>query len=758
MRVSAIAVLLTWSLFGWGTAAAESEAQIGRDIRDSTPAVLRASRPPAGSPNVVVILLDDLGYADLGPYGSEIETPSIDRLAAEGLRYRQFTVTSVCSPTRAALLTGLNHHSAGTGWLAEADMGYPGYRGAPTRDALMLPEILAAQGYATLMVGKWHLTLQVNKSRVGPFESWPTGRGFQRYWGFLDGETSQHHPHTVVRGTAVVDYPTDGSFYLPDALTDEAISMLRDLRDADPEQPFFLYYATGAPHAPHHTRAADRAKYRGRYDVGWDAVREQRLSRQIDSGLVPAGTRLAPYSPHVRPWDELSDAQRRMYARLQENYAAFVDNIDQNVGRLLDYLEEIGKRENTLVLLTSDNGASREVGPEGSWNAAAHFYHHQPATTADNLPHYDEIGEATTHPHYPHGWMQASNTPFIHAKRSVFAGGVNVPLIVSWPRGIAARGEVRSQFHHVTDVAPTILELLGVEHPRSFEGRDVKPLEGVSFAYSFEDAEAASTHREQYYEIEGQRAYYADGWRIVAWRPDSKQYDEVPWQLYDLRHDFSESRDLAQEHPERVAALESSWWQAARRHQVLPINDAPLFSSKRASFEMIASARTRYAYARGTPMIYGSKQPLLFARSYEISARVERPTGSEQGAIVARGGIETGWALFIHENRLVYEYNVPNLGATLVSSEEVPRGASTVGFRFTRDAQDPLSGTGALLIDGREVGSAALGRPLSFSNEGLDVARDTLTPVSRRYASPFDFEGRLDEVVFELGPLPGGGG
>ena len=719
---------------------------IGRDVRDSTPHHLEETRAPENAPNVVVILVDDMGYADLGAYGSEIDTPAIDRLAASGLRYRSFTVTSICSPTRASLLTGLNHHSVGTGWLAEHDYGYPGYRGEPSRNALFLSEILGDAGYATMMVGKWHLTRLSKSGRFGPHDSWPTGRGFQRYWGFLDGETGQFFPKILHRGTEPADYPKDGSFYFPDAMADEAIAMLRDLRMEHPKRPFFLYFATGAPHAPHHTKPEDRAKYLGKYDVGWDVIREQRLARQNESGLVPKGTRLASYSPDVAAWSELSVDQRRMYARFQENYAAFVDNLDQNVGRLLGYIESMGELDDTLVIFLSDNGGSREVGPEGSWNTAGHFFHGQPATTAENLEHYDEIGDVNTHPHYPRGWMQASNAPFVHGKRSTYAGGVQVPFIVSWPNGIEARGEIRNQFHHVIDVVPTVLELTGVDHPARLEGRESMPLEGVSMAYSFGDADAPSTRRAQYYEIEAQRAYYADGYKIVAWRPQTKRYDEVKWELYDLRSDFSESIDLAAEHPDKVRDLERRWWEAAERYNVLPVDDTPLFVKGWPPEEI----KPFLSYRPGTPTIRDGFQPSLRGQAYEIRADIVRPTGREEGVLAANGSVETGWSLFVQNGRLVYENNLPRVGTRIESTRQVPQGASSVGFRFTPDGKSPLSGTGTLLIDGKEAGEGILPMSVEFTNEGLDIGRDTLTAVSGSYTSPFAFTGELKEVAFEI--------
>ncbi|MGE0385523.1 MAG: arylsulfatase [Gammaproteobacteria bacterium] len=754
-RGATLAALL---LFGTACVAQDGtqfQGTIGRDIRDSTPHFPSAAGTRPGAPNVVIILADDLGYADLGAYGSEIETPALDRLAASGLRYSRFTATAICSPSRAALLTGLNHHSAGLGWLANADWGYPGYRGELTRDAVTLAEILQTAGYATMMVGKWHLTASEDLTPAGPFDNWPTGRGFDRYYGFIDGEVSQWYPHQLISDTRFIAPPADGSFYLPDALTDHAVRMIHELRNARPDKPFFLYYATGATHAPHHVKPADRDKYRHRFDEGWDAIRAQRLARQKAIGLVPRNTALAPYSPGVVRWDSLGADQKRMYARLQENYAGFADNLDQNVGRLLDYIRSIGELDNTIVVFTSDNGASREVGVEGTTNAPGHFYHFQPATTAGNLRDYDAVGSWRTHPHYPHGWMQASNTPFIQAKRSTFGGGINVPFIISWPKGLPARGEVRSQFHHMTDVTPTLLELLHIDAPATYQGRPVKPMEGVSMVYSFSSAEEPTRKHGQYYEIEGQRAYIDGDWKITNWRPEDKHYDEVPWHLYNLREDFSETRDLSQRYPQRVRELERKWWDDARRYNVLPVNDQPLLDRAPWVPPGAQALREHFEYDTSDIDIPGPAQPVLIGRSYTITAVIDRRSDSDGGVIVARGDVYSGWSLFVHDNRLVYENNLPNIGARIVSNAALPVGRTEVGFRFDLTRKPgPLSGRGTLYVGGKVAGTTDLPMPILMGWEHLEVGQDSRTPVSSWYASPATFTGRVERLRFDLDPYP----
>jgi len=740
--------------------------EIESSIRESKPDFEKAPALSAARPNIVIVLADDLGFSDIGSYGSEIETPNLDALAASGIRYSHFTVTAVCSPTRAALLTGRNHHSVGTGWLAEWDFGFPGYRGEMSQGAITLAEILQQNGYSTYMVGKWHLTNSEHRSRIGPFDSWPTGRGFERYWGFLDGETSQWKPHALVRGNEIIPTPDDPQFYLPDALTEEAIQMIEDLRAHDANRPFFLYYAPGAPHAPHHTKRKDREKYLGKYARGWDHIREQRLNNQIRMGLAPAQTRLAAYTPGVVPWATLDDDQKQVYARLQENYAAFVDNLDQNIGQLISHLQTIGEWENTVFIFLSDNGGSAEVGVEGASNALRYF-HRRPSTTAQNLEDFDAIGDGTTHPHYPRGWMQASNTPFIHSKRTSHGGGVRVPLIISWPRGIEPHG-IRHQFHHVTDIAPTLLEILGIAPPEEYEGRGIKPMEGTSMAYSFDDPGAEGRKTEQYYEIEGRRAYYDNGWKIIAYREPEQEFDEAPWELYKLAEDFSESNDLAAEYPEKVESIETKWWRAARAYPVLPIIDVPLLERPMYTRHWLERGPGHFEYRPGMSTIQRFKGPILPNHSFTITATIDRTDESQEGVLAALGDLYSGYTFYVKDNRLHFELNVAYEVKKLISDIEIPTGPVTVRYRFEKvstalavakglfsegldfDRLAVLEGTGSLWIEDQKVAETEIDQPLFAVWEGLDIGRDLLTPVSPEYSSPFNFTGELHRVVYDL--------
>lgn len=712
-----------------------------------------ADRPP----NVVIVLVDDVGFADFGAYGSEIETPHIDGLAARGLRYANFTVTGVCSPSRAALLTGLNHHSAGVGHVPELPRDEPGYRGVIHPHVATLPEILREHGYATHMVGKWHLAHAEDRGEEGPFDQWPTGRGFDQFFGILASHTNQWVPHDLWQDTTWVEVPADGSFYLPDALTDRAIEMLEALRAEDPEQPFFLYYSTAAAHAPHHTRPEDRAKYRGRYDRGYDAVRAERLARQQEIGLVPAGTKLAPYYPGVVPFTDLSDEERLVSTRLQENYAAFVDDIDQNVGRLVDWLEQNGELENTILLVLSDNGASREAFPNGTTNQGRYFSQ-VGETHEQRMRELPDIGGPESYPNYPLGWMQASNTPFKLSKATVHGGGVRSPLIVHWPEGIAERGGLRHQFHHINDVVPTVLELLDIEHPSQREDSPRAPMEGTSFAYTFPDASAPDRKHEQYYEMEGNRAFYQRGFKIVSWHPEGEPFEDSPWELYDLRKDPAESNDLAAQMPEKVASLAAGFDEAARRYDVYPIDGR--FVMDRAD---LSTTPQRITFAPGDGPIPMMLAPRLVYRSWSIRAQLGGEDRRE-GVLVAMGDHHSGYALYVRDGRLHFDVNDFGELTRLASTSPLPDGPLEVGVDFELDnfvmaifrgglwnQYRFLGGWITLRANGEELGYAHLstGPPLILW-EGLDIGLDRGAGATRTYDPPFPYSGTLGPVVYDL--------
>jgi arylsulfatase A-like enzyme len=740
---------------------------IEKSIRHSEPDFRMDPKAKAGSPNIIVILADDLGYSDISPYGGEIRTPNIQQLADTGLRYNRFTVTAMCSPTRAALLTGLNQHSAGVGWVAEWDYGFPGYRGELAPDVVTLPQILQQNGYATYAAGKWHLTNGEHRSRVGPFSSWPTQKGFDRYWGFMEGETDQFEPAVIVSGNEVQEMPKDPNYYFPDDLTNHAIQMIKDLRAVDREKPFFLYYTPGAVHAPHHTKPEDRERYRGQYAQGWDKIREQRLAKQKQLGIVPANTQLAPHNPQVNSWDALTPDQQKMYARFQENYAGFVDNLDQQVGTLTDYLKQTNQLDNTIIVFMSDNGASAEGDVEGQQNGLAFFHYHK-TTTAENLKHFDDLGGPTTHPHYPLGWVQASNTPFKHTKRTAHSGGVNTPMIISWPAGIPARGEIRTQFHHVNDLAPTLLEILAIKPPTQYKQLPVKPMEGISMAYTLADAQAPSKKHEQYYELEANRGYVQDGWKIATYREGSQSFDEPKWELFNLNDDISESQDLAEKFPDKVEELEKKWWKAAKQYQVLPMVDAGLLERALYAKFILVPQPDHMEFPIGGGTVPHNIAPLLPGKSYTITANIHRENEQGNGVIAAQGDRFSGYTLYLQDNHLVYERNTGVDVVRVVSTEAIPTGNSTVQFRYDKvstglavakglftsglnfNRLSVLKGTGTLLINGKESGSVDIQQPFMVGWEGLDIGRDTGSPVSPHYQAPFAFSGKLDKVIYDL--------
>jgi arylsulfatase len=632
---------------------------------------------------------------------------------------------------------------------------------------MTLAEILRENGYSTLMTGKWHLVNMAHESQVGPFDNWPTGRGFDRFWGFLDGEINQFHPNYLVSGNEFIEsVPED--FYFPDAMTDRAIAMLNTQHALAPDKPFFLYYATGAMHAPHQAKPEDIARHEGRYDVGWDEVRAARLARQKALGIVPKDTELASYDKEIVPWADLDEAHREMASRFQELFAAFLDNLDQNVGRLVDHLEKTGQLENTIFIVLADNGGSRGGGFEGRANSVRRH-----SKVGDNFAYnqsvLDELGSVSTRPNYPMGWMQVSNTPLARGKATQHGGGNRSPLIVHWPREIEAGGELRGQFHHITDLAPTILDAIGIEPPDQWRGQAVRRMDGVSMRASFAGADAPSQRTEQYYEVAGHRAFAtADGWKIVTFVDNKDSYtgpwDEAPWRLYRTDRDLSERRDLSDEHPEKVAELEARWWEAARQNQVLPIDDR-VYTNRVDRRGM--SEKKRQVLRRGTETLPMFGAPMTLGRDFSIEVTVRRSDTDEEGVLVAHGDLASGYTLFIRDNRLHYELNRAGDRFRL-TSPELPNGEVELAFVFDQtaplwslaksvlrsgrvDLAAALAGTAHLEVDGERVASLKLPAGGALPTwEGLDVGRDLRLPVTSDYEAPFVFEGEFDEVVFDL--------
>ena len=723
------------------------EAVLGRTAAESTPWWPEPS-VGAATPNVVVVVLDDVGFADFGCYGSEVDTPNSDGLAAGGLRYTGFHTTTLCSPSRACLLTGRNHHSVGMSMVAEWDTGFPNSRSRITPEAATLAEVLSDEGFATFAVGKWHLAPPQETTQAGPFHNWPLGKGFDRFYGFLAGYTDQYFPE-LVRDNSYVPTPgrPEDGYHLSEDLVDQAISFVTDHVALAPERPFYLNLSFGACHWPLQAPAPYLEKYRGRYDAGWDEVRAARFARQQELGIVPAGTELSPRNEGVSAWDELSGGEQRFAARLQEAYAAFLDHTDDQIGRLVELLASVGRLENTIVVLLSDNGASQEGGPSGYLNFSR-FFNVLPTDLASGLERLDEIGGPTVQPAYPTGWAQVSNTPLRRYKGNTHEGGVRDPLIVHWPAGIADAGGIRSRFQHVIDVYPTVLELLRLQAPEQRRGIEQLPVHGASFVDGLAGDEAPRPRR-QYFEMGGHRGIYSDGWKAVTFHFPSTPFEDDVWELYHLDEDFAELHDLASDEPDRLKSLVEQWWDEAERFGVLPLDDRLVERLAAPGPPGTVRRQTSFRFPPGATRVPPIGVPAVQNRSFELRAQVERDAGDE-GVLVAHGGVGGGYAWYVQDDHVVFEYDHAGDRTRLVSDAPAPTGTSELALRFDRGGT--LRGEVTLLVDGEAVGSIGVPRTLGVvgSTGGFQVGSDTQSPASPNYAAPFTFQGRLGTVTVEL--------
>lgn len=715
--------------------------------------VALSAAPASSRPNVLVILWDDIGFAQFGCYGAPLATPNIDRLAAEGVRYTNFHAAPVCSPTRAALLTGRNPHRVGMACITEFANGQPNSRGGMAREAGTIADYLRAAGYSTLAVGKWHLTPMAALNPGSSSEHWPTGRGFDHYFGFNGGETNPWAPELYRDRERLIDLPraADGAPQHSDAaLTDAAIRFLAEQQATTPDKPFFLYLAYSAGHAPHQVPAERLARWRGKFDAGWDAAREQTLARQKQLGLVPADAVLPPRNPGVKPWAELTPDERRLYARYYETFAAFVEYTDEQMGRLLDYLERSGTLDHTFVILASDNGASPEGGPEGMWNEERLFTTNTLDRAADGLAHIDSLGSPLAYPTYPTGWTMAGNTPFRYTKGTAHEGGSRVPLILRWPARIRAVGGLCPQYQHVVDLLPTVLDVAGVAAPAEFEGCVQLPLDGASLAYTWDDTAAPSRHTTQYTEIYGHRAIYHEGWKAVTFHRPGTPFTSDHWELYDLAHDFNETHDLAAAQPQKLAALLAIWEREAQANQVYPLDD------RRAAREMLlapdAPARaSRFVFPVPVTGIHKGVAPDLRDRSWRLTARLGPAASGATGAIAAFGGRFAGWSLYLRGGVPAFHYNYAGLERTsLTAPAPLTPGEHVAGVVFTL-SPDHKSAEAVLTVDGHEVARAQVPRVMGqLTHESFDLGADLYTPVTEDYASPARLPaGALGEITIE---------
>jgi arylsulfatase len=747
--------------------------RIGTTYRDSQADFPKPVTAPAGAPNVLIVILDDVGFGHAGTFGGGVSTPTMDRLAQNGLRHNQFHTTALCSPTRAALLTGRNHHSVGTGVIIEMGTGFPGYTGIVPNTTVGLPEILRQNGYATAAFGKWHNTPDNEISPSGPFDRWPTGKtwGFEYFYGFMNGETHQYYP-VLYRNTDPVPPPKtpEQGYHLTEDLVDDATGWLNRGRATNPQKPWFMYFSTGAIHGPHHTPKAYREKYKGKFDAGWDKYREETFARQKQLGVVPETAKLTPRPAEIPAWDAQPEDAKRVYRRLMENYSGFLDHTDEQVGRLISAIEKIGQLDNTLVLyVIGDNGASGEGGLEGTVNEVASLNGIQLGLKGLQ-DKFDEIGEPTTEPHVPVGWAWAADTPFKWTKQvASHFGGTRNGLIVHWPRDIKARGELRSQFHHIIDIAPTVLDAAGIREPRIVNGVTQRPIEGVSMRYSFDSAAAPSRRTVQYFEMLGNRGIYKDGWMASArhgrlpWQTagGGGSFDDDTWELYKLSDDFTQATDLSAQNPEKVKELQAAFLEEARKYNVLPLDD-------RMSERFDASLRPNplaglksFSYGPGTTNISESAVLNTHNVPFSVTAEVETDSAGVDGVLAAIGGITSGWTLYVKEGKPTFDYNFFEVEMYRAqSSEALPPGKSTVRAEVTPVEPGPGKPASVkLFVNGKLTGEGRIERtvPFRYSVEPFDVGMDNVSAVSDAYKSPFPFRGRIEHVTIEVRPEAAGG-
>ena len=750
---------------------------IGRKASESKPDFPQAVTAPKGAPNILLILTDDVGFGASSTFGGPIPTPSLDRIYQHGLCYNQFHTTALCSPTRAALLTGRNHHSVGFGQISEFATGYPGYDSILPKSAGTIGNILVDNGYDTSWFGKEHLIPDWQQSPAGPFDQWPVSLGFEYFYGFLGGDTDNWHPALFENTQPVLPPFHDPNYILIRDMTDRAVTWIRTQHAVAPDKPFLMYFAPGNGHAPHHATKDWIAKFKGKFDYGWDKQREMTLANQKQLGIVPADTVLTPRPTQIPAWDSLNDDQKKVFARMMEVYAAAVAQADDEIGHIFDALQESGQLDNTLIIyIEGDNGASAEGTLQGTTNEMG-----EGAPEPESLPFLlsmiDKLGSDQTYNHYPVGWAHAMDTPFQWTKQvASHFGGTRNGMCLSWPNRIKAQHEIRSQFSHVIDIVPTILEAVGVQPPVVLNGTTQRPFDGVSMFYTFDDARAPTRHKTQYFEIAGNRGLYEDGWmasttplrlpwQVTGVEPDP---DEFPWELYNVAQDFSQSNNLATQNPKKLQDLEALFLIEAAKYNVLPIDSSFADRANPAIRPNLNRGRTHYTYYPGMIRIPEASAPDIKNKSFRITADVEIPQGGADGVIVTQGGRFGGWGLLLLDRKPMFAYAFSNQDGDkypsqrkykfrITGTDPLAPGKHTIVFDFAYDGGGiGKAGNGTITVDGNKVGEGriALTQPLRFSlDESFDVGQDTGTPVIDEYDAkmPFKFTGVLNKVEIDLG-------
>ncbi|MBI3466901.1 MAG: arylsulfatase [Planctomycetes bacterium] len=721
-------------------------------------------KAPQRAPNVVIVLIDDIGFGHSSAFGGPCQMPTCEKLASDGLRYNRFHTTALCSPTRTALLTGRNHHVNNAGAIMELATGFPGNTGVRPNSVAPLAEILRLNGYSTAAFGKYHETAPWEASVSGPFDRWPTRSGFDKFYGFIGGETNQWSP-AVYDGVARVELPHDPHYHFTTDMTNQAIAWVRFQQALTPERPFYVYFATGATHAPHHAPQEYIAKYKGKFDQGWDVLRQETLARQIKLGVVPPDAKLTPRPAEIAAWDSLSADQKRLFARQMETFAGFAEHTDHEVGRFVQAIRQMGELDNTLLFyIVGDNGSSAEGGPDGTYNELLAL-NGIISDVSSQLSHIDEWGGPTTFPHFSIGWAHAGNTPFQWTKQvASHFGGTRNPMIVHWPDRIKARGGLRSQFHHVIDVAPTVLEAAGLPQPKTVDGTQQRPMDGVSMMYTFDDAAAKDRRTTQYFEMFGNRAIYHDGWvaatrHSIPWlMAPLPPFDQDRWELYHVAKDFSQADNLAAQNPQKLKELQELFVKEAIRNHVFPLDDRRVerFNAAIAGRPDLMGARTSLTLYEGMTGIAENAFINIKGRTHAITAEVEVPQSGASGVIIAQAGRFGGWSLYMKDSRVHEVYNFGGLARTTVSSPSpLTPGRHTVHYEFIYDGGQPGSGgVSRMSIDGQRAGEVRVPRTMPFiysGDEGIDVGTDNETPVTEEYEEGNNkFNGTIHSVTVEL--------